>query len=776
VYARTGQLRLQAGGRVSFTDTLQVAAHGRIAGGRRTDTDTVGWARLRYDAGFARDSMVMEAELDNGDISMMTPFVTLPVDVNGRLNARFSMQGATQSPHIRATARAHAVHLAGYALFDSLFARLSLQDTVLHARMTAARDRGEIAVNALVPMVREGLPRPRRDTLVHVSAEKLPLAPWASLVDTSLRLWGTLSCNARIRGMRELYLPEGGLRIAGAGVAIHHTDTIVDRVTLTGRSIGVDSARTAPGNRSREAARSGRTNSGNGTGSFGAIRLSNESPLHTPYGRIATLVLRTRLRTRMVHVDSLYARVQDGSMLLSGRVPVGSGDSVMGGQPSLRVHADVENMPLALVNPLLGNAAAVKKGRLHARGRLRGAATTAQLEGTVAIDSLMVQPARMEPVAGPAFCDISITPDSMVLRRFDTRWGEGRVRAYGGAAWSLARGLQGGTVHVRGGALPLFREPLVRGRIDTTAIEVMVDSTGAVRCRGFVHPGATRIRYTVTPAAPATGMIVQDTSQGVLDRVRMDMRVDVPDSIEVSMMPRGLLEYAGELNTTVGGALRVSGTAARPSIQGRIRGSRGYIRYLGNDFTIDELTLTPAGADVYATRVAMAAHRTIQRGSVTSAYTVRLRLEGTLDRLQTTLTSTPPLSEPEIVSLLVTGSTDPLGINLQELGTLSSEAARRLLSRRMAAFTERKVARVFDLDEVAISGNVLESVQDNGNVSVSLGKQVTRRLRIEYHGEIGSSDEHRSVISYQLLHWLYLDALRDARGNTGVDLRIQLSD
>ncbi|MGE5362121.1 MAG: translocation/assembly module TamB domain-containing protein, partial [Bacteroidales bacterium] len=166
----------------------------------------------------------------------------------------------------------------------------------------------------------------------------------------------------------------------------------------------------------------------------------------------------------------------------------------------------------------------------------------------------------------------------------------------------------GGTVTVVSGA---YREPV-------TAMAAL-----------FANPGS--------PAAAARGR------RTALDRVSFDVRLLAREPIIVDNS-LGRVDLSPDM--------RLTGTAARPSLTGSLNALRdGHLTLAGRRYRILEGQALFTPRDGWLPRVNLSAETRV------GEYTINIRARGPVDAIETSATSTPPLSDRDLQSLLVTGRT-----------------------------------------------------------------------------------------------------------------------
>jgi translocation and assembly module TamB len=220
------------------------------------------------------------------------------------------------------------------------------------------------------------------------------------------------------------------------------------------------------------------------------------------------------------------------------------------------------------------------------------------------------------------------------------------------------------------------------------------------------------------PPAPAAGLREPPPPPrpgSLFDRTALNLTLDLPDNVLVrgrdlvGLGPIGL----GDLNLTVGGRLEYHKPAGQPiSVTGRVEVVRGLYYFQGRPFQVD------AGSSI--------TFRDPQPGNPSldvsgsrevSGVLVNIAVRGSARRPRVALSSTPPLDEADILSLVVFNQ--PVNdLDVTERSMLADRAT-ALAAGAVATPISDAVARALDLDLF----DVRASDQGTGPV-VAVGRQV----------------------------------------------------
>ena len=213
------------------------------------------------------------------------------------------------------------------------------------------------------------------------------------------------------------------------------------------------------------------------------------------------------------------------------------------------------------------------------------------------------------------------------------------------------------------------------------------------------------------------------------------------------------------------GQIHVGGELARPEVTGHLNlVPGGVVTYRDVDYRIDYGTVNltdPKRMNPYLdfrgrTRVA--------------EYDITLRIEGTLDKFDYELTSTPPLDAQDIISVLVTGKT---------LGTLSEGASAAALPTDMAAYYfagllsstfGKQIQSSLGIDQLAITPQLLKGESDP-TARVTVGKQVSDSVKIAFSQDIGTAQKQTYSVSWDASRRIRLVLEDDTESGFGGELQ-----
>ncbi len=245
-----------------------------------------------------------------------------------------------------------------------------------------------------------------------------------------------------------------------------------------------------------------------------------------------------------------------------------------------------------------------------------------------------------------------------------------------------------------------------------------------------------------------TGVRPRDTTS-LYDAATVDVRVVLPDDLVL----RGRDMHAsfsriglGDMNITVGGDLEIrKAPAGQPDVIGTVTVVRGFYDFQGRRFEVlRDSQIRFQGSRPIDPALQVDAQRVI------SGVTAIVNIRGTARQPQVRLSSSPPMDEADVLSLIVFNQ--PIN-QLGEGERLNlAERAGGLAVGYLASPLANSIADALDLDifEIRASGGI------NGQPSVALGQQIGSRLFVSFRQEFGSAELSQLSLEYRINELLRL--------------------
>jgi len=427
---------------------------------------------------------------------------------------------------------------------------------------------------------------------------------------------------------------------------------------------------------------------------------------------------------------ALEARFAAGRATASAEIVARAARVVLQGQvaPTLEVQGKIEFTELrTLARPLLEDARV--DGRLSAELRATGTLKEPVIHGTLSGEGLGFE----LPAYGMALKDGTLEAvlegDRLRIESFAVRAGEGRFTASGTLPLGTA-----GTAQISWKAekLALLDRPDMR-LVASGEGEVSYDGT-RVAVKGDVR--ADRGHFEFEPERlPTLGEDVEVLGQ---KRPPPKSKTKLPIALELRLdFGNDLVVRAYGLDGKVAGLVDLSTTKdGELRAHGRLYTVHATFLAYGQTLQVDPgVVIFDGPIDNPSLQItAWRRNQAVEAG---------VQVSGTVRNPTVQLVSQPPVPEGERLSWLVLGRA-PSGATQADLGLLQA-AAGALLSGGDSVPLDRRIARKFGLDEIALRG----SGDLAGNV-VAVGKRLSNRVYISYEQGIGAVASNLIKLDYAL--------------------------
>jgi translocation and assembly module TamB len=462
-------------------------------------------------------------------------------------------------------------------------------------------------------------------------------------------------------------------------------------------------------------------------------------------------------------LDLVHGRLTVHELRLKGEgtnlVASGEADVLRDGPLDFSVKGDADLRALAAITRRFR-----ARGAAHLGMSLRGTRDAPRLDGTLQLLSAGVRvrdfPHGLEDVQG----SVRFTERAARFEGLVGHLGGGEVVLTGETTYGR-EGLRSIDLSLAGRDLAL-RYPEGLRSLSDGDLRLFGDGerqwlTGSLQVRQALW---TR-RYDVASEILAAEAALRTPARPLGEALRFDIKVSAPGTLKVDNNLASLEARAD---------LRLQGTADNPVVVGRADVDRGRVYFQGNTYVIHR------GRIEFSNPQRLDPFFDIEAETRLRSYRINLRMSGTLARVSPTLTSDPPLSAVQILSLLA-GSDEAEVARLDaartDRGRIAEQGAASLAA---AAVTEgigleRHAERLFGLNRFTIDPAVLKGHITNPAARVTVGKRLTPDLSALYSVDLNGSNERLLSVEYTLKDWLSVLMTHNDPGGFGIDARVQRS-
>jgi translocation and assembly module TamB len=225
-----------------------------------------------------------------------------------------------------------------------------------------------------------------------------------------------------------------------------------------------------------------------------------------------------------------------------------------------------------------------------------------------------------------------------------------------------------------------------------------------------------------------------------------------------------LTSYAKNVQTDA--RLHLRGTAAKPSVLGRIVVSEGEVDFFGGRYTVTR------GEVNFYNPSAIEPVLDADLETKVRAVTVNIKLSGTPSRMRISYRSDPPLSSTEIISLLTVGRS-PEAIQNTALPSSVSESGAAggggaLLGQVLSTSVSGALQKFFGVSRVKIDPRAI-GVDGTPQAQLTVEQQISRDVTLTYSTSLQNSQQQIVRVEWNVSKQFSAVAVRDQFGLFGID-------
>lgn len=236
------------------------------------------------------------------------------------------------------------------------------------------------------------------------------------------------------------------------------------------------------------------------------------------------------------------------------------------------------------------------------------------------------------------------------------------------------------------------------------------------------------------------------TARGIsplLNKINLNITVNSVDDIFISN---------NLSRSEIGASLRLVGTAQAPALTGRARIQEGGELYFhGQTFHIEQGTVD------FLTETRIEPYLQLQAETRVKTYDIKLSVSGTPETLSASFVSEPPLPEPDIISLLITGRTleDVSGSLLEVVGYEALSYLDSALTGRL----EDIAAGFLGIESVKIDAALIAS-EENPSARITFEQYLYRNLRLTFSQDLKDAQNRTWILDYTPFRNLNLQGVK----------------
>jgi translocation and assembly module TamB len=299
----------------------------------------------------------------------------------------------------------------------------------------------------------------------------------------------------------------------------------------------------------------------------------------------------------------------------------------------------------------------------------------------------------------------------------------------------------------------------------TANAELSLSGTSA---SSLVAGTITVMRAAFMPRTDVGGMLSQfggsqpdvtGTASDYLKNIQFDVRVESGPSLEVTTSLARNIESEAEL--------RLRGTAARPVLLGNVSVTQGEIELFGNKYEINR------GEIRFMNPTRIEPFFDVDLQTKARGIEVTISFNGTLNKLNLTYRSDPPLQSNEIIALLAMGR-DPSTTSGLANAQVSSQSLLQTgggaVEQAIAAPVSGRLQRFFGVSKLKIDPQ-LTGVNNLPEARLTVEQSISRDITLTYITNLARTNEQLVQIQWDINRKWSAIATREENGVFGIDFQ-----
>ncbi len=418
------------------------------------------------------------------------------------------------------------------------------------------------------------------------------------------------------------------------------------------------------------------------------------------------------------------------------------------------------NINLAILQ--LVNSDLLAKGDATLRGSIRGSLANPQIRGRLELKNASLYLADLPNGVDNANGALTFDNGRATIDKLTAESGGGQIKfngfvEYGGAALVYRLQAQADSVRVRYPedlSITFNSQLSLSGSSDNSLL------SGNVSVNKMSFQPKTDLGQLV--AASSKPVPTVSTPNEYLRGMQFDVHIESGPEMQVNTSLSSNVQ--AEID------LRLRGSPIRPALLGTVSVDSGDIQVFGNKYAINR------GEVRFFNPVKIEPNFDMDLETKARGITVNISFSGTLNKLNVTYRSDPPLQTREIIALLAVGrdpnSTSPTGSDTTSAQAGFAQAGNSLLGQALNAQLSNRVQRFFGVSRVKIDPQ-LTGVEALPQARLTLEQQVSRDITVTYITNLNRTQEQIVRVQWDISKEWSAVALRDGNGVFGIDLQFR---
>lgn len=387
---------------------------------------------------------------------------------------------------------------------------------------------------------------------------------------------------------------------------------------------------------------------------------------------------------------------------------------------------------------------------------IRGTAAAPAISGRVEVAHAGLSVIDLPNGLGDVNGALVFNQDRLELQNMTGRIGGGHVNLGGFVTYGGSLGFnltaEGNDVRMRYSGISMTSDQ--RLHLSGTMSNALL--SGNITVTRFAQIPAADLQYLLAQASAPPSI---PNPNSPLNHLHLEVRILSTPELTVQT---SLARLSGDID------LRLRGTGARPILLGRVSIAEGDVRLAGSKYHLergDVTFLNPTRIDPVLD---------VEATTRVRDYDITIGLHGTMERLNTTYRSEPPLSTDDIISLLAFGRTqteNATGVTSSSPG-LAQGASGALLSSALNQAVTNRVSKLFGGSTIRINP-AFAGAENDPYARLTVEQQVTNNVTFTIVTDLARSAQEIIQFEYNINREYTVQGMRDENGVVSFDLLVR---